>query len=537
MSESNGNGRHDPASFLSDRDTRDPALDVPGMPPNYGQFALPHVLTYQGFFGTASKVYRANDEALRHSRENSRFMRNDCGVMECVEARQRAVALLDWDIVPEDDESPEQQALCEELKKVLQRIRRFTEFRRSLLEAIWFGRSAIQCRYGWEFIRGKKRCLPMPEELAEHPGWLPIHGDKLVFRYDDGYGSTDNLPPGSVGVLAGARFKGDDKIRGAWELHPTGQGLAAFVPPSLRSLLVIHKHMIEDGAWDDPQSAGSIHGLGIRSRIYWDWVQKQESLAFLIEYLERSAGGIEVWEYPAGSPGALEKTQEAAKNRVGNGKNVVFFPKPMGPDADLYDLRIIEPGMAGVEQLKSLLTEYFGHRIKRYILGQTLSTEAAATGLGSGVAELHLDSFLQIVKYDATNLEETISEELLLPIQRFNFPTARFRTFFRINTEDSNIAEKLDALQRVWEMGAALPTEDVMDMIGMRIPADGEAQLKRPDDGGMGGMMPGPEGYAAPKSAMAATMDRLFAGRAREGTAVLYQRGKWIPVRLSSLSP
>jgi phage gp29-like protein len=49
-----------------------------------------------------------------------------------------------------------------------------------------------------------------------------------------------------------------------------------------------------------------------------------------------------------------------------------------------------------------------------------LSSESAATGLGSGVANLHLDTLLQILKSDATNLEETLTSDLLDSILRVN---------------------------------------------------------------------------------------------------------------------
>ena len=42
-----------------------------------GDMPLPHVLTFQGLFGTFSRVYRASDEALKDSIEVARYMRSD----------------------------------------------------------------------------------------------------------------------------------------------------------------------------------------------------------------------------------------------------------------------------------------------------------------------------------------------------------------------------------------------------------------------------------------------------------------------------
>ena len=40
-------------------------------------------------------------------------------------------------------------------------------------------------------------------------------------------------------------------------------------------------------------------------------------------------------------------------------------------------------------------------------------TTRAYLGLGSNLASVHLDTYLQIIKYDATNLEETITTDLV----------------------------------------------------------------------------------------------------------------------------
>ena len=122
----NGNGR--PSALMEavqkevSRSERlsDP-LAIDGTPPNRGQFSVPHMITFQSLVGTLARVYRPSDEALRHSRTNARAMRNDIGIMECIEARQRAAALLDWQLTPEDTKSASQVAACAELTKLVRR--------------------------------------------------------------------------------------------------------------------------------------------------------------------------------------------------------------------------------------------------------------------------------------------------------------------------------------------------------------------------------------------------------------------------------
>ena len=461
-----------PASFLQGLtilESKDPASDVPGMPRNFGQYTAAHTATFQSFYSSGARVYREYDEAIRDNLNNARYMRNDCGIMECLEARQRMAALLDWHLEPENEKSHEQKELCEQLTKIISRIHRFTEYRRVLQEAIWYGKAAIQHRFGWVNVCGAQRQMPKPW-TQDDPGWKPINGDKLVYRQD-----RDDLPAGAyagqLGIRVGAGFYSGQQIGGGrWQIEPTDRGMAYFLRPFERETLCVHRHMIEDAAFEDGISSGALFGVGIRSRIYWEWVQKQESLGFLMEYLERSAGGIEIWTYPSGNDVARAEMENAAKNRA-RGQNVLIVPQPMGDEGQQYGVQVIEPGLGGIESVKDLVENYFGHRVKRYILGQVLSSEAAATGLGSGVADLHLDTLMQIIRYDATNLEETLTYQLVQFLQRLNFPKSIGTLIrFKIDVETPDVEKKLQAWQTAYEMGCRIKESDVMNLIGASVP-------------------------------------------------------------------
>ncbi len=502
----NGNGRNGDGLQLGVRDPQNHKIDW--ILPNYGQFPLSHILSFQSIVSSGAKVYRQYDEAIKNSLDNARYMRNDCGIMECLEARQRCVALLDWHIEPEDKKSPDQMELCTELTKILKRIRRFTEYRRVLLEAVWYGKYAVQHQYGWVNIGGQMRIMPKPRRVGQY-GWLPINGDKLCFRFDDG-----NLPDGTyedqLGIRVGMGTAAGSLIRNRWKVEPTDRGMAYFIDEDERRLLAVHKHSIEDAPYEDALGAGMIHGVGVRSRIYWEWVQKQETLAFLMEYLERCAGGIQLWKFPQGNPKAKEEAEKAAQEFTGAGRNVLMVPIPAGDEYGQYGVEVIEPGMAGIDMLHNILTSYFGHRIKRYILGQILSSEAEATGLGSGLADLHMDTLMQIIKYDATNLEETITFELLHWLKEWNFPQARnIHVEFKIDTESPDVEKKLEAWSKAYEMGCKLKEQDVMDLIGAAMPGEEDKVLEKqqPMDGdgmgGAGGMFGGPRPGAALPEGMA----------------------------------
>ena len=460
-------------SWTGDPRDRDPASLIKGMPPNMGEGLIPHVISFQGIVSSVSRVYRPSDEALRDSWDNARFMRNDVVVMECVEQRQRSTALLDWDIEPDDEKNPEQVTTADEIKGLLENIPKFMQYRENLLHATWFGRYGIQHKFRWRMIRGQKRICVV--------NWLPIHGDKIVFRYDDG---TREYNPDQVGIRVGTGFTTGDSLAKQWsvdrinKVEPTDYGLAYFLEKWERPLLALHKHYIEDGEYEDPHNAGRIHGIGLRSRIYWAWYQKQETLAALMQFLERSASGIEIWYYPFGNPEAEAATRKAAEERIGENRNMIMVPRPMGEDGIAYDVQRIEPGMAGAESMKDIVQSYFGHQIKRFILGQTLTSEAENTGLGSGLANIHLDTYMQIVRYDSRLLEETITNELIKPLINYNFPSMIDIPFrFKIRTEEADIESKLAAWKQAYDMGLEIPASDVGNMLGVRAPDKGEKIL------------------------------------------------------------
>src|SRR5690606_7885381 len=274
----------------------DPTEGMEGMPPNMGRWMIPHVSTFVGLVSSQSKVYRPSDEALKNSQDNARYMRNDPVVMECVEMRQRATALLSWHIEPEDPKSRDQLDLADKVAKILERIPRFMQYRENMLNATWYGRYGVQNRWRWKLIDGVMR--------LGIDSWLPIHGDKLVWRYTDGLGRH---MPDQLGIRVGAALyaqaqspRWTDEQRA--KIEPTDFGMAYFLDSWERPLVSVHKHFVEDGEWEEPWHAGRIHGHGIRSRIYWAWFQKQEALAMLMEFLERSAAGFELWYYPQGNP-------------------------------------------------------------------------------------------------------------------------------------------------------------------------------------------------------------------------------------------
>ena len=473
---------------------RDPAV-AGGGPPLHGREWLPHITSVAGRYGAASQSYPIADQAYRENFHHASIMRNDTAITEPLEARQRGVALLNWSIEPLIEKKCERsKALAEKLTKILQLTgfggqgSNFYRLRYALMDALWYGRHATIQNFDTAELEGKY--------VSYIKNWSPRNGDKLVFRYDEGSGRHD---PDQVGIRIGTGFDEDALFTDyagntRRKIEPTQYGLVYWLDGNERRTMAIHRHIIEDSDFFEPINAGMIHGIGIRHRIYYTWYMYQECLRLMLEYVERSALGVEVWHYPAHNKEAKERTEQAAMDRGSPGRNVLLVPVPEGEYSDLYRVEFMEPGTQGLAFLLELNDKYFGHKIKRYILGQTLSSEAEATGMGSGVADAHMATYADIVKADAINLEETLTNEIVRPLQLHNYPgTSGIYLQFKINTEADESEKKLEAMRSAYDMGAKIKTEDVMDIIGTSIPNEDEEYLQNPQlaNGGMMGMLGG----------------------------------------------
>ena len=465
---------------------RPPSDAVKSAPFNFGEGLLPHVVTFQGIVSTVSRIYRYYDEAMKHSFDNARFMRNDLMVMEPVEQRRRACALLNWHLEIDDEDDPKQKQLAEHLTKLIKAIPNFLKFKENLLDAVWYGKNANQWQWGWKKIHGV-------EPAHGHYGnqiiksWKPLGGDKIVFRYDDGLREYD---PNQVGIRVGAGYTAGDKgVQGRMLGGPGGTrkveacdyGLAYFLEPWERKLLAIHKHMIEDGEYEDPQSAGKIHGVGVRSRIYWSWYMKQELHAWMMEFLERNAAGMEIWYYPTGNPEAEEKTRKAAEERIGNARNVILMPRPVDEAGNQYGVEIVPANMGGADTVERILTEYFGDQIMRYILGQTMTNKPQAGGFGSDLPQIQYGTYAQIIKYDAINLGETLTTDVVIPLLELNYPQCRdIPVRFVVDTESEDLEAKLSAWKSAYEVGLKTKAGDWYKLIGASKPEDEDEIIQNP---------------------------------------------------------
>jgi len=453
-----------------------PILGPDGKPmrlQNPGELALPHVLTYAQILQAFSQVYSYRwDEAIKHQRANALAMRRSAFLMALLQERKLAVASLNWHLEPEDEEDATQEEVCEELTRIIRHTPHFQKFLMSLLEAIWYGRYGVQIAWDYERIAGQERLYVCR--------WAPVNGDKVQYQY---YLPNQNTPrdDGTPVILVHAS-QSVDLPQAETVITDRGRGLL-LSSRYWRERFVIHKHEIDDADYFEGEMAGAVHGVGVRSRVYWfEWL-KQEMLEWITTYMQRTGLGLTVFFFEAGNPRSQEQAEKAARQQ---GKDsVIVWPRPVGTEKQGAGVERIETTTTGSEFLFQMLTDYFERIEERYIVGQSLSAGTEGSGLGgTGVAKLHADTKYRITKFDAQNLGESLTGTeqepgLVWVLNRWNFPEADFQPRFCFDIDKPNAEEQLNAAKTIFDMGIPLDADEVRGIAGLSKPEEGVELVAR----------------------------------------------------------
>lgn len=424
------------------------------LPPGGGKFVLPHYATFSAIVNSLSRTYRwTHDEALRHSNYNALALRRDPIIMDALRARQIPTAQLAWHLEALDDTDKKEVDAVKGVTEIIQAIPNLQNFFMHLLEALFYGRYGIQMAYAWDFKAKKKRLVVRQ--------FKPINGDKLVFRFS-----------GQAGMLVHSMM-----LPYGYDTDITDRGRAHFFTPEEREQIIIHKHEPEDADFFEGELAGGVHGKGFRDRLYWWWWLRNQVLEWLMDYLERiGAGGLTVYYYEAGNPVSYAEVSKAAEDQLTN--NAILFPRYRDNRTGGSGIDRVEPGAAGAQLIESLVTDYFDNTIRRFILGQSLAQETGSTGLGSGVADLHADTFARRIKYDAVGLQETMNADLIPVLYKYNYPGVRPARFL-FDVDKPNAADVLAAAKAFWEMGGEVDSDELRSIIGLAKPSQGGAILTK----------------------------------------------------------
>lgn len=394
----------------------------------------PHPQTFAAVLNTVWKTYSYRyDEAIKHLPSNALAMRRDCYLRALLQERQIPTARRKWQLEVDNPKDKNQKTVKEALTVMVKSTKKFTRMRRYLLEATWYG------RYGAQGVWERDSTVKTDEGS---PLWMfrrhkPVNGDKLQYKWDDTPCVMVNLNNSwpKESIIYGDRAP-----------------LLRLDRPEWRRQFIIHTHDVEDADYFEGEMAGAVHGLGLRSHIYWSWWMRDELLSWAMDFMQKVGTlGLLIFWYELGNKEAKQKAEDNAKQA--SNRAALTMPRMAGRDGQAFGVDQVAPSTGGVEALQGMIADYFERHQERLIVGQTMSSGGRDTESlgGSGRADFAKDTKYQILAYDAENLDETLTDEFIEVGKQLNFPWADFPVRFKSLVPDPEMETKMKGLVAIWD--------------------------------------------------------------------------------------
>jgi len=422
----------------------------------------------RGYIRLIAGVLLNSDVSYRRNRSLQKMMRHDPDVMGPLMQREMAISLLEWNIIAEDQNDKEQVEQAAKIQKVIRsNMPRLTDFLLRLADALWYGPAAVNVIYS-----------RVANGMTAPTNWMPFHSDSLIFT-----------ETGHLGMKVGNRYGSGDVI-------PSWDGLAHLFTDEERRAVVLHTYQ-QQGPDYDEFAEGRYHfaGRGLRDTVWFQWMMKQKALQYWMKFIERYGMGIRILRYPSGNATAQSEMIAIGKNLLQD--VTVTLPDNSPPDSgghSQYGIEILDPGKGGSggKLFADLIEGYLAGQIKELIIGQTATTEATASGLGSDVGTRHAETFNRIVRFDALALADTLSSEFVFEINRMNFGDTPHRPRWRFALEDVDSEKFMLGVKDYISVGGRVAQRQVREQLGFEEPGKGEDVLQLQDfKPGIGGGIPG----------------------------------------------
>ncbi|MDR0716487.1 MAG: DUF935 domain-containing protein [Azoarcus sp.] len=157
---------------------------------------------------------------------------------------------------------------------------------------------------------------------------------------------------------------------------------------------------------------GYLGRMGICRALIWPFIYKHYAVGDFAEFLETYGLPIITGKYYAGAPDSERRALMRAVTSLGHNARAIM-PNEMA-------IEIAKISTAGDGDAHLRLIDWAERSQSKCILGQTLSAETHATGMGSGVAELHAEVRHDILEADARRIAATLTRDLIYPLLVLN---------------------------------------------------------------------------------------------------------------------
>ena len=376
----------------------------------------------------------------------------DRDAMICAAMQQRALAVarLPWRIAPPEDASAaERRAAAGAADLLEQAIDALEDVVVALMDAVGHGYSAA------EIVWRREGGLWLPDIYPRPHDWFEAADDGRSIHLSTDGGSEPLRPFG-------------------WILHQ---------PRAPR--------------------AGYVARGGVYRALVWPFVYKAYAIGDFAEFLETFGLPFVIGKY------GREATEEDKSRLLQAVASLAHDARAIMPLE--MQLEIQRVASSGTDSPHLAMVYWADEAIARALLGQTLSTQAKSTGLGSGVADLQARVREDIRDADARQIAATLTRDLVWPICALDFGLSSPRRCPRLvfdTAEPDDIGVYAQAIPQLAAAGVRIPERWVRERLGIPEPAAGEAVVGGP-----------PRLDSAPTAERAAQLRAVHALRATRGEA------------------
>lgn len=202
---------------------------------------------------------------------------------------------------------------------------------------------------------------------------------------------------------------------------------------------------------------------------------KSYTLTDWLAFAEVFGMPLRIGRYDPGATPADINTLITAVANIGTDAAAII-PKSM--DITFAELPKTSDGGAAVY---SNLADWLDRQVSKAVLGQTMTTDAQSTGLGSNTAEVHNEVRTDIQVSDAKQLENTLNRDLVKPYIDLNYgPQAVYPRLKLAIVEPDDIQKLATALSLLVPIGLEVEQSVIRDKLGLPEPAPDAKLLHAP---------------------------------------------------------
>lgn len=161
---------------------------------------------------------------------------------------------------------------------------------------------------------------------------------------------------------------------------------------------------------------GSPYGLGLGSKLFWPTFFKRQNITFWLTFADKFGSPTAVGKYPNGTPDTEQEKLLSAISSIAQEAGIIM--------PDDMEVKLLEASRSGAGDFYERLCRYMDEQLSVAVLGETMTTTAKTSGLGSGQSDVHNEVRLELARADADLLTGSIQQSLIKWIVELNIPGA-----------------------------------------------------------------------------------------------------------------